>query len=72
MDEFSKIIILEYCNNHKSMKSKFFYYLLKCSEDLAFCPSDEDVILLEKYIDKETDEELRDSLEELLDFLVYS
>ena len=70
MDEFSRIIIEEYCNTHNSIKSKFFYYLLKYSEDLTFCPSKEDVILLEKYIDNENDEELKDSLEELLDFLV--
>lgn len=68
MDEYSRIIIENYCLTHASAKSKFLNKMVKMSYT-AKIPSDADMIRLSRYIEQEEDEELLESLKELDDFL---
>lgn len=69
MHEYSRILIEEYCRNHKTAKSKRLSVLVEMSYDLYCEPTDDDGIFLENAIDKEKDQELKEALMELNDFL---
>lgn len=69
MQEYSRILIEEYCMTHNSAKSRRLQKLVKLSYDMYLEGSEGDAIFLEKAIDQETNEELREALQDLDDFL---
>jgi hypothetical protein len=70
MDEYSRILIEEYCMSHpKTKKSRILKELVEGSYDLEYMPSDAEAIYLEKLIAREKDPELREALKDLDDFL---
>ncbi len=70
MDEYSRILIEEYCMSHpKTKKSRILKELVEGSYDLEYMPSDAEAIYLENLIAREKDPELREALKHLDDFL---
>lgn len=69
MEEYSRILIEEYCREHNSKKSKRLNKLVRLSYDVWAEASDSDAIFLEQAIQQESDEELRQALVELDEFL---
>lgn len=69
MQEYSRILIEEYCMNHNSVKSRHLAKLVKMSYDLYAEATDEDAVFLEKAIDNEKQPELKEALEDLEEFL---
>ena len=69
MDEWSRIVLEEYCATHKSAKSRRIGKLVEMTYDMFCEPTDSDAIFLEKAIDQETDEERKNALIDLNDFL---
>lgn len=69
MDEYSRILIEEYCMNHKSKKSSQLLELLELSYSMETEPTDEDAIFLERRIRVEKNAELKEALEDLDEFL---
>ena len=54
MEEYSRILIEEYCEEHpKTKKAKTLSRLVEMSYDIEFIPSDEDGVELEKLIHRE-------------------
>lgn len=69
MDEYSRILIEQYCVSHKSKKSGRLWELLELSYCMETEPTDEDAIFLEKSIRSEKKIELKEALQELDEFL---
>ena len=69
MKEYSRILIEEYCSEHKYAKSKRLERLVEASYDLSWEGTDADAIFLEKAISQEKDPDLREALEDLDDLL---
>ena len=69
MDEYSRILIEEYCLNHHSKKSQRLQYLVELSYDVNAEGTDADAIFLERAIEQERNPELKEALEDLDDFL---
>ena len=69
MNEYSRIVIENYCMTHKSAKSRRLQALVELSYDLDAEGTDNDAIYLERAISQEKDPELRKALEDLDDFL---
>lgn len=69
MDEYSRIIIEQYCATHKSAKSRRIAKLLEMSYDPSSVGTDADALFLEKAIDAEKDEELKEALKDLDQYL---
>lgn len=69
MDEYSRILIEEYCAKHNSAKSRRLKKLVELSYDIEAEASDPDAIFLEKAIQQEKNPVLREALEDLDDFL---
>lgn len=69
MNEWSRIVIEEYVSKHNSKKSRFLAYMVDKSYDLSYIPSDDEALLLEYYIEHEKNEELKEALEDLDDFM---
>lgn len=69
MDEYSRIVIEEYCLSHNSKKSKRLNELLDMSYDMTSQPSDNEAIFLDKAIRSEKNAELKEALQDLDDFL---
>ena len=69
MDEYSRILIEEYCLKHHSKKSQRLQYLVELSYDVSAEGTDADAIFLERAIEQERNPELKEALEELDDFL---
>ena len=70
MDEYSRIIIEQYCQKHpKTKKAEFLGYMLEKSYDLGYEPADSEMIKLSQLIYSERNMELREALEDLDDFL---
>ena len=69
MREYSRILIEDYCRDHKDTKSRKLRRLVEMSYDLYSEPTDADGIYLEKVIEDEQDPELREALIDLEDFL---
>ena len=65
VDEYSRNIIEKYCRSHDSAKSRRLSRLVEMSYDLGAVGSDADALWLEKMIDRETDEELRNAMKDL-------
>lgn len=53
MQEYSRILIEEYCMTHKTKKSAFLSSLVELSYDIECEPDDWDAIKLEEYISRE-------------------
>ena len=69
MNEYSRILIEEYCFHHNSAKSRKLRKLVEMSYDLRAEGTDDDAIFLEKAIAQEKNEELRQALQDLNEFL---
>lgn len=69
MDEYSRIVIEQYCAGRKSAKSRRIAKLVEMSYDCAAEASDADALFLEKAIDTEKNEKLREALQDLDDYL---
>ncbi|WP_033151969.1 hypothetical protein [Pseudobutyrivibrio ruminis] len=70
MEEYSRILIEQYCMTHTSTKkSKFLQELVELSYDVECEPEEKAALQLEAYINQEKDEELREALEDLDEFL---
>ncbi|MGB4610722.1 MAG: hypothetical protein WBH77_08900 [Saccharofermentanales bacterium] len=70
MNEYSRILIEQYCWTHKkTKKSSFLSNLLKLSYTMDREPADWEALELVQYIDREKDPKLRDALIDLDEFL---
>ncbi len=69
MNEYSRILIEQYCMDHNSKKSRHLWALLDLSYGMAIEPADADAIFLEKIIHSEKNPEFKDALEDLDEFL---
>ena len=69
MNEYSRILIEEYCMNHTSTKSKRLWKLVQKSYDLYAEYTDSDGIFIEKVIEQEEDNRLREALKDLSGFM---
>ena len=70
MQEYSRILIEEYCMTHiKTKKSKFLWDMVQLSYSME-CETEEwEAIQLEKYINAEKNPELKNALIDLNEFL---
>lgn len=70
MEEYSRIIIEQYCRTHgNTQKAKNLSRLVEMSYDLAAEGTDADALYLENAIQREKDPELKEALQDLDDFL---
>ena len=69
MNEYSRILIEEYCMEHNSRKSRRLARLVDMSYDIEAVASDSDAIFLEAVIEQEQNPELKSALQDLSDFL---
>lgn len=69
MEEYSRILIEEYCWSYNSAKSKRLVKLVEMSYDMFAEISDSDAIFLEKVIESEKNPELKNALKDLDQFL---
>jgi hypothetical protein len=69
MQEYSRILIEEYCMEHNSAKSRRLEKLVRLSNDLYAEATDSDAVFLEKEIAGEKDPKFREALQDLNDFL---
>jgi hypothetical protein len=69
MEEYSRVVIEQYCMSHKSKKSRRLQELLDMSYNMESEPDDCDAIFLEKVIDSEKNAEMKEALIDLDDFL---
>ena len=69
MDEYSRIIMEQYCFTHRSKRRDYIWDLLELSYSMETEPTDEDAIFLEKAIRTEKNPELKEALEDLDGFL---
>ena len=67
MQEYSRILIEEYCLKHNSAKSRRLRKLVEMSYDLAAEGTDADSIFLERAIEQEKDPALKEALQDLDD-----
>ena len=71
MDEYSRILIEEYCtNNSSTKKAKLLSRLVRMSYYMDSEPSDSDMIQLEELVEVEDNPELREALEDLNGFFL--
>ena len=70
MEEYSRIIIEEYCMNHpKTQKADFLWEMVHMSYDIACEPEPWQLMHLSQLISRERNPELRDALEDLDEFM---
>jgi hypothetical protein len=69
MDEYSRILIEQYCSTHNSKKSKHLSELVDMSCNIASELSDDDALFLEKAIRSEKNAELKEAMQDLDEFL---
>lgn len=69
MQEYSRILIEDYCMKHDSAKSRRLERLVKMSYNMYSDGTDEDAIFLSKTIRQERNPELKKALKDLDDFL---
>ena len=70
MQEYSRIIIEQYCMTHRNTKkSKFLWDLVGLSYDMECEPEEWEALQLERYINQEKNLALREALEDLDEFL---
>ena len=68
MEEYSRILIEQYCWNRNLIKSRRLEKLVRKSYDINAEYTD-DVIFMEKVITQETDERLQEAFQDLVDFM---
>lgn len=70
MDEYSRILIEQYCATHpRTVKARRLSRLLALSYDPGTEVSDDDALWLERAIDRERDPALKEALEDLDQYL---
>ena len=69
MNEYSRILIEEYCMTHNSAKSRRLAKLVAKSYDLSAEGTDSEAVFLERAIEQEEDERLKKALQDLDEFL---
>ena len=69
MDEYSRIVIEQYCQTHKTKKAATLSRLVAMSYNLSAEGTDYDALELEKIISREKNEEMLEALQDLDDFL---
>ena len=70
IEEYSRIIIEEYCMNHpKTQKADFLWEMVHMSYDIACEPEPWQLMHLSQLISRERNPELRDALEDLDEFM---
>ncbi|HJA20554.1 hypothetical protein FNY66_11055 [Mediterraneibacter catenae] len=69
MDEYSRILIEQYCMDHSSAKSRRLQKLVEKSYDITAQYTDADGIFIEKMIDQEQDSGLKKAFQDLNDFM---
>ena len=69
MEEYSRILIEQYCWNHNSAKGRRLEKLVRKSYDMNAEYTDDDGIFMEKVIAQEKDERLQEALQDLEDFM---
>lgn len=69
MNEYSRILIEEYCMEHNSRKGRRLARLVDMSYDIEAVASDSDALFLEAAIEQEQNPELKTALQDLSDFL---
>ena len=69
MREYSRILIEEYCMTRNSAKSRRLAKLVEKSYDMYAEYTDSDGIFMEKTIESETNQELKEAFQDLDDFM---
>ena len=70
MQEYSRILIEQYCMTHKNTKkSKFLWDLIDLSYTMECEPEEWEALQLERYVNQERNPELREAIEDLDEFL---
>ena len=70
MQEYSRILIEEYCMSHsKTKKATFLWDMVQKSYDIAYEPEDCELLYLEELISRERNQELKTALQELDNFM---
>lgn len=70
MEEYSRILIEQYCMTHRNTKkSKFLWDLVDLSYTIECEPEEWEALQLERYINRERNPQLREALEDLDEFL---
>lgn len=69
MEEYSRILIEQYCWDHNSAKSRRLEKLVRKSYDMNAEYTDDDGIFMEKVIAQEKDERLQEAFQDLVDFM---
>ena len=69
MDEYSRILIEEYCMQTDSAKSRRLEKLVRKSYDINAEYTDSDAVFIEKAIEQEEDDILREALKDLNGFM---
>lgn len=69
MDEYSRILIEEYCMQHNSRKSKRLEKLVRMSYDIYAEFTDSDAGFIDSAIEKEEDVKLQEALKDLKGFM---
>ena len=69
MNEYSRILIEEYCMTHNSAKSRRLAKLVAKSYNLSAEGTDSEAVFLERAIEQEEDERLKEALQDLDEFL---
>lgn len=69
MQEYSRIVIEEYCRKHpKTKKATFLWDMLELSYTMECEPDDWEMIKLEQLISRERNKELKEALEDMDEF----
>ena len=70
MQEYSRILIEEYCMSHsKTKKVTFLWDMVQKSYDIAYEPEDCEILYLEELISRERNQELKTALQDLDNFM---
>lgn len=69
MEEYSRILIEDYCTHHDSAKSRRLARLVKKSYNIYAQYTDSDGIFVEKCIEEEGDPKLREAFKDLDKFM---
>lgn len=69
MDEYSRILIEQYCMQTNSAKSRRLEKLVRKSYDINAEYTDSDAVFIEKAIEQEEDDSLREALKDLEGFM---
>ena len=70
MQEYSRILIEEYCMSHsKTKKATFLWDMVQKSYDIAYEPEDCELLYLEELISRERNQELKTALQDLDNFM---